>query len=95
MGCLDGKANTDCHGLIPKGTDARMKENFLTGLDELIVRIPEGAYPIWLGPGVAGYTGALLAGLTDSRRCAVVTNPTVAQFHAEMLLTSLRTGGFA
>ncbi len=63
-------------------------------MEELPVRTAEGSYPIWLGPGIARHAGALLEGLTRSKRCAVVTNPTVALFHAEMLLAALRAGGF-
>jgi len=61
----------------------------------ITVTHPTGSYPIHLDEGVLAQAGARLAEqLGRAGRCAVVTNPTVGQFHAEPLLAGLRAAGF-
>ena len=62
----------------------------------LDVATPEGAYAIYLGAGLLGGVGQVLAELGDfSRRCALVTNPTVGGLYAARVVESLRAAGFA
>lgn len=59
------------------------------------VATPEGDYPIHLGAGLLAETGRVLAEMGGfSRRCAVVTNPTVGGLYAERVVESLRGSGF-
>jgi 3-dehydroquinate synthase len=60
----------------------------------ITVTHPNGSYPIYLADGVLAQTGAYLADLGYTGRCAVVTNPTVGQYHAGPLLASLQAAGF-
>ncbi len=60
----------------------------------ITVAHPTGSYPIYLGKDVLAQTGRHLAKLGHSGRCAVVTNETVGQHHAEPLLESLHAAGF-
>jgi len=63
-------------------------------MQTITVTHPAGGYPIYLGEGVLAQTGPLLADLGFKGRCAVVTNPTVGQYQADPLLTSLTQAGF-
>ncbi len=61
----------------------------------LCVAAPLGAYPIYIGNGLLSQVGPTLAGLASfSRRCAVVTNPTVGGLYAGRVVESLRAAGF-
>jgi 3-dehydroquinate synthase len=60
----------------------------------ITVTHPNGSYPIYLADGVLAQTGAYLANLGYRGRCAVVTNPTVGQYHAGPLLATLQAAGF-
>ena len=64
-------------------------------METLEVRLPDCAYPIWLGEGLLSRAGDLLRGLGLSRTLAVVTNPTVGRLYAAPLEASLRAAGFA
>lgn len=62
----------------------------------LDVATPEGAYAIYLGAGLLGEVGPALMELGDfSRRCALVTNPTVGGLYAARVVESLQAAGFA
>lgn len=63
-------------------------------MQTITVTHPAGSYPIFLGEGALAQTGARLAELGRRGRCAVVTNPTVGQHHAEPLLAGLTEAGF-
>jgi len=63
-------------------------------MQTITVTHPTGSYPLYLGENILAQTGARLAELGFKGRCAVVTNPTVARFHAEPLLASLHAAGF-
>ncbi len=60
----------------------------------ITVTHPAGSYPIYLADGVLAQTGAYLADLGYTGRCAVVTNPTVGGYHAAPLLATLQAAGF-
>ena len=60
----------------------------------ITVSHPTGSYPIYLDDGGLTQTGATLAELGYTGRCAVVTNETVGRHHAGPLLTSLQAAGF-
>ncbi len=52
----------------------------------LCVAAPLGAYPIYIGNGLLSQVGPTLAGLASfSRRCAVVTNPTVGGLYDRLV----------
>lgn len=60
----------------------------------ITVTYPGGTYPLYLADGLLAETGPRLAELGYHGRCALVTNPTVGQYHAEPVLESLRSAGF-
>ena len=51
-------------------------------------------YPVHIGSGLLDRCGELLQGITDSRRCCVVTDTTVRQFYADRVGKSLQAAGF-
>ncbi|HXV44988.1 MAG TPA: 3-dehydroquinate synthase [Anaerolineae bacterium] len=63
-------------------------------MQTITVTHPTGSYPIYLAEGSLTQTGAHLAELGYTGRCAVVTNETVGRHHAEPLLASLGEAGF-
>jgi 3-dehydroquinate synthase len=63
-------------------------------MQTITVAHPTGSYPIYFGRETLARTGPYLAELGYAGRCAVVTNPTVGQHHAEPLMGSLAAAGF-
>jgi 3-dehydroquinate synthase len=55
---------------------------------------PGGTYPIFLREGILSNTGRLLAEKGHRGRCAIVTNKTVGQYYANLVLNSLWAAGF-
>ena len=58
------------------------------------VKTPTSHYPIFLGEDILNDMGKLIKNLGFSGPCALVTNPTVGQHHAEPALQSLSNYGF-
>ena len=58
----------------------------------LTVALGERSYPIHVGDGLLRRAGDLLAPLA-ARRAIIVTNPVVAQHHADVLRTAFATAG--
>ena len=52
------------------------------------------AYPVHIGGGLLDQAGGLIAGVTKSRRCAVVTDSAVGPLYAQRVQKSLEAGGF-
>jgi shikimate kinase/3-dehydroquinate synthase len=55
----------------------------------LPVSYPGGSYPIHVGRGILGHIGELVRDAARGERVAVVTNPTVAHWYLDPVLTSL------
>ena len=51
-------------------------------------------YPVYIGSGLLDQCGALLKGITGSRRCCVVTDTTVRKLYADRVGKSLQSAGF-
>ncbi len=59
------------------------------------VRTPEGRYDVLIAEGILAEAGTrMAAGGLRPGRCAVITNPTVAEYHLPGLLGALQRGGF-
>ncbi len=66
------------------------------GMMRINVPSPEGDYHICIGDGILNAAGTLLANRNLARGpVAIVTNPTLAELHAEALAASLRSAGYA
>jgi len=52
------------------------------------------AYPVHIGPGLLEKSGELIAGVTKSRSCAVITDSTVEKLYAAAVCRSLQNAGF-
>ncbi len=65
------------------------------GSHRVPVRTPEGNYDVLIAEGILGEAGTRLtcAGIKPGR-CAIVTNPTVAEYHLPGLLSALTLKGF-
>ena len=53
------------------------------------------AYPVHIGGGLLAQAGALAAGMTPSRTCAVITDSTVERLYTPLVCRSLQEAGFA
>ena len=51
-------------------------------------------YPVHIGPGLLEKAGGLIAGVTKSRNCAVITDSTVGPLYAAPVCRSLQDAGF-
>ena len=51
-------------------------------------------YPVHIGPGLLEKAGELIAGVTKSRTCAVITDSTVEKLYAAPVCRSLQEAGF-
>lgn len=51
-------------------------------------------YPVHIGPGLLDKAGELIAGITKSRTCAVITDSTVEKLYAARVCRSLQNAGF-
>ena len=51
-------------------------------------------YPVHIGPGLLERAGELIAGVTKSRTCAVITDATVEKLYAAVVCRSLQEAGF-
>ena len=51
-------------------------------------------YPVHIGPGLLERAGELIAGVTGSRTCAVITDTTVEKLYAAAVCRSLQEAGF-
>ena len=51
-------------------------------------------YPVHIGPGLLEKAGELIAGVTSSRTCAVITDTTVEKLYAAPVCRSLQEAGF-
>lgn len=65
------------------------------GAHRIPVRVPEGGYDVLVAEAILAEAGArmIAAGLKPGR-CAVITNPTVAEHHLPALLSALSRAGF-
>jgi 3-dehydroquinate synthase len=83
-----------CDGLTPQQIAGQIAQ--IARGEELPVRSPEGAYPIFIQEGLLTRAGWALraAGLADGSRVVVVSNPTVAPLYAEPLQIALQSAGF-
>ena len=52
------------------------------------------SYPVHIGPGLLEQAGKLIAGVTSSRTCAVITDTTVEKLYAAPVCRSLQEAGF-
>ena len=52
------------------------------------------AYPVHIGPGLLDQSGELIAGITRSRTCAILTDSTVESLYAARVCRSLQDAGF-
>lgn len=52
------------------------------------------AYPVHIGPGLLEKAGKLIAEVTKSRACAVITDTTVEKLYASQVCRSLQDAGF-
>lgn len=59
------------------------------------VALSDHPYDVHVGKGLLARTGELATPLLGSRRCAVISDETVAPLHAETVLDSLEKGGFS
>ena len=65
------------------------------GAYRLPVRTPSSTYDILIAEGILTEAGSrLLSAGVRAGRCAVISNPTVAEHHADTLLRGLRASGF-
>ncbi|MGI9953185.1 3-dehydroquinate synthase [Moorellaceae bacterium AZ2] len=62
---------------------------------QLRVELGERSYTIYCGSGILEQMGELLSSLDLSRRCLVVSNPTVVSLYGEKVKESLEKAGFA
>ncbi len=61
---------------------------------ETVMVNASSAYPVHIGGGLLDRCGGLLAAVTSSRRCAVVTDSTVGPLYAGRVRASLEEAGF-
>jgi len=59
------------------------------------VALDQRSYPIHIGAGLLGQSAGMIQATGDWRRCAVVTDETVARLHLDTLQTSLAEAGLA
>ncbi len=63
-------------------------------METVTVNTASASYPVHIGPGLLDETGALAAGVTGSRTCAVVTDSNVEPLYAARVCRSLQNAGF-
>ena len=63
--------------------------------DTVTVDLGARSYPILIGTHLLSDLGTQLARITDSRRAAVITNPTVYRLYGEAVVSALHAAGFA
>ncbi len=61
----------------------------------ITVALDQRSYPIHIGHGLIGHAAQMIKAAGDWRRCAVVTDETVARLHLAPLQTSLAEAGLA
>ena len=65
--------------------------------EKIIVQMPNGAYPIFVGTSLLAQVGKLVLELQSenfSKRCAIVTNDRVGALHVAPVVDALRANGF-
>jgi 3-dehydroquinate synthase len=93
----------DAYAAIPRQVDTTslsIDETALRIIKDAIsillpVRYPGGSYPIHIGQGLIGQLGPLVSERMGDKRVALVTNGTVAQWHLNPALESLRSAGLS
>lgn len=63
-------------------------------METVTVALGERSYPIYIGSKILAEFGATLKRFTESRKVAVVTNPTVAALYLDVVAESLKKSGF-
>ncbi|MCX8073063.1 MAG: 3-dehydroquinate synthase [Candidatus Binatia bacterium] len=61
---------------------------------QIVVGLGDRSYPITIGEHLLEHTGSWAKELCSPGKCAVVTNPVVGAFYADIVVQSLRTVGF-
>lgn len=89
-------SNRDPEQIVERLLETLDADTEVPGMVRLPVKSPVGTYHICLGEGLLQHSGTLILGRGfRPGPVAVVSNPTVAERHADTLMESLRQAGFA